>query len=54
MHMKEERIPKKTLHTKMEGIKPRGRSKTRWIDQIRKDIEMRGENWEVIQESRKW
>jgi hypothetical protein len=30
----------------MEGELPRGRHKTRWIDQIRKDIEMRGENWE--------
>ena len=24
------------------------------MDQIRKDIEMRGENWEEIQENRKW
>ena len=26
----------------MEGERPRERPRTRWIDQIRKDIEMRG------------
>ena len=52
MQMQEERIPKKMLHIKMEGKRPRGR--TRQIDQIRKDIEMRGRNWEEIQENRKW
>ena len=41
MQIGEERIPKKLLHTKMEVKWPRGRPKTRWIDQIRKDIEMR-------------
>ena len=47
-------IPKKMQSTKMEGKRPRGRYRTRWIDQIRKDIEIRGENWEQIQENRKW
>ena len=28
--------------------------RTRWIDQIRKDKEMRGGKWEEIQENRKW
>jgi hypothetical protein len=37
-----ERIPKKILHTKQEGKRPRGRPRTGSIDQIRKDIEMRG------------
>ena len=46
MRMREERIPKKMLHTKMEEKQPRGRPRTRWLDQIRKDIELRGENWE--------
>ena len=27
----------------MNGKQPRGRLRTRWLDQIRKDIEMRGE-----------
>ena len=38
----------------MEGKRPRGRPKTRWIYQTRKDTEKRGENWEEIQEDRKW
>ena len=53
MRMREERILKKMLHTKMEGKRPRGRSRTRWIDQIGKSIEMRGENWEEVQENSK-
>ena len=39
MQMREGRTPKKT---KMEGKQPRGRPRTKWIDQIKKDIEMRG------------
>ena len=42
------------LHTKMEGKRPRGRPRTRWIYQIRKNIEIRRENWEKIQENMKW
>ena len=52
--MIEERILKKMLHTKMEGKQPRGRLRTSRIDQIRKDIEVRRENKEEIQENRKW
>ena len=37
-------IPRKT-----EKKRPRGRPRTRWTDRIRKDIDMRGENWEEIQ-----
>ena len=48
MLMGEERIPKKILHKKMEGKSPRGKPRTRWINQIIKAIEMRGENWEEI------
>ena len=38
----------------MEGNRPWGKLRTRWIDPIRKDIEMRGKNWEEIQENKKW
>ena len=38
----------------MEGKLLSGRPRIRWIDQIRKDIEKRGKNWEEIQENRKW
>ena len=43
MGMTEEKITKKILHIKMEGKRPRGRSWTRWINQIRKDIDERKE-----------
>ena len=43
----------KMLYTKMEGKRPREKPRTRWIDQIRKDGEIGGENWEDIQENKK-
>ena len=52
--MREERIPKKMVHTKMEGKRTWGRSTTGKIDHIRNDLEIRGKNWEKIQENRKW
>ena len=39
------------LHTKIE--EKRARARTRWIDQIRRDLEMRGETWEEIQKEQK-
>ena len=38
----------------MERKRPRERPRTRWTDQIRKNIELRGEDWEEMQENRKW
>ena len=32
----------------------RGKPRTGFIEQIRNDVEMKGENWEEIQENRKW
>ena len=49
-----ERIFKKMLRTEMKGKLPRERPRTRWIDTIRKDIEIRGKKWEDIKESRNW
>jgi hypothetical protein len=54
MQMGEERTRTNMLHTKMEGTLPRGKLRSRWIDRIRKDIEMRGGNWKVIKEKGKW
>ena len=39
---------------KLEEKQPRGKPKTRWIDQIRNYIEIGGENWEEIHENGKW
>ena len=38
----------------MEGKQPRGRPRTKWLYEIRKDIEMGEGNWEEIQENRRW
>ena len=51
MRMREELIPKNTL--KKERRRPKGRPRSRWIDQIRKYIEMRGDNREEMPESSK-
>ena len=40
------------LHTKNEWKWSRGRPRTRWIDHIRKGVEMRGGNWVEIKENR--
>jgi hypothetical protein len=53
MRMREKRIPKKLLHTKMEEKQPKAKSSTKCMDQIRKDIEVRGKNWEEIEEWKK-
>ena len=53
MRMEEERIPTKLLHTKMERKRPR-KTHDKWIDQIRKNLEIRGENQEEMQENRMW
>ena len=52
MRMREESPSMKMLNTKMEGKHPRGRSRTRSIDQIEKDAEIRRETWEEIQKTR--
>jgi hypothetical protein len=44
MRMKEKMMSKKTLDRKMERKRPRGRSRTRRIDQIKKDREIIGDN----------
>ena len=31
----------------MEGKRPKGRPRIRWMDQIRRNMEMKGKNWEV-------
>ena len=53
MQMTEERIPK-MLKTKMERNQLRERPRIRWVDQIRKYVEMRRQKWEEIQENSKW
>ena len=44
MRITEERITKKILHTKTESKRPRKRPRTRRIDKIRNNIDIRGQN----------
>ena len=44
--MREDRMPRKMLHTKLDEKRPRGKPRIRYILQIRKVIEIRGGNWE--------
>ena len=48
-----ERMPKKMLHKRMEVRRPRERPRTRWIEIIREDIEMRGEIGKIYKKT-KW
>ena len=42
--MRKEGMPEKMPYTKMEGKLPREGPRTRWRDQSRLDVEMKGEN----------
>jgi hypothetical protein len=43
--MADERLPKKVLKMKLSGRRPRGRPRTRWMDQVKRDMEKRGKKW---------
>jgi hypothetical protein len=47
MRMADEKIPKKMLEMKLRGRRPRGRPRTRWMDQVKREMEKRGKKeWE--------
>jgi hypothetical protein len=52
--MADERIPKRTLEMKLRGIRPRGRPRTRWMDQVMRDVEKGGKKWMQVKQDRKW
>jgi hypothetical protein len=54
MCMADERIPKKMLEMKLRGRRPRGRPRTRWMDQVKRDMERRGKKWTQVQKDREW
>ena len=45
--MEENRIPKRVLYMNLETIRPRGRPRNRWLDEVREDRRMvGGEEWQ--------
>jgi hypothetical protein len=50
--MANERIPKRTLEMKLRVRRPRGRPRTRWMDQVMRDVEKRGKKWMQVKQDR--
>jgi hypothetical protein len=44
------RIPKILFEMKMSGGRSRGRLRTLWIDQVKRDVEKRGQDWRMVDE----
>lgn len=53
MRMKENRLPKQALEMKYEKRGP-GRPRERWVDQVRRDVEVRGEKWDEVNSKEAW
>ena len=49
-----EQIPKRDASDKTRGKRPKGRPRTRWLNQIRENIEDRGQTWTVIHTTKTW
>jgi hypothetical protein len=54
MRMADERIPKRTLEMTLRGRRPRGRPRTRRMDQVMRDVEKKGKKWTQVKQDREW
>jgi hypothetical protein len=52
--MDEHRISESLLKMKMSGRRHGVRTCTRWIDQVKREIERRGGNWRRVDEMQEW
>lgn len=52
--MEENRIPRQMLEAKLEGKRPRGRPRTRWIESVKSSIKKRNLDWDKIVEEEWW
>jgi hypothetical protein len=52
--MADERIPRKMLEMKLRVRRPRGRPRTRWMDEVKREMEKRGKEWMQVIQDREW
>jgi len=48
--MEDNRLPQKTLHCYIEGVKSRGRQRKTWIDNVKEDLENKNVDIEIAME----
>jgi hypothetical protein len=51
MRIADERIPKRTLEMKLRGRRSRGRPRTRWMDQVMRDV---GKKQTQVKQDTEW
>ena len=52
--MQDDRIPRRTHEMEMEGKRPRGRPRDRWIVGVKEEVQKRGEEWDRVKSERWW
>lgn len=52
--MEDVRIPRRMSELQMNGRRPRGRPRGRWIDEVKRDVEARGVQWGYVEEEELW
>jgi hypothetical protein len=52
--MEDVRIPRRMSEIRMNGRRPRGRPRRRWIDEVKRDVEARGIQWRYVEEEELW
>jgi hypothetical protein len=48
------RDTKEDAGDEVEGKKTKGRPRTRWMDQVMRDVEKRGKKWTQVKQDREW
>jgi hypothetical protein len=52
--MDKHRIPKRLPQIKTSEKRPRGRPRTWWIHQVKRDVKKRGWDWMMVDEMQEW
>ena len=54
MRMQDTRLPKKIFTLELTEMRPIGRPRARWRDQVKEDLERRGLNWKDVTSKSLW